>query len=415
MKRMQYATVSEDGSMLFPTQAAAQFGLKPGQRVAFVENGNHLILSRPTNALNRLYIEPTNRCNLTCITCMRNIWDEPLGNMSPAVFERLLADLGSFSPPPNVFFGGIGEPLFHPDIADMVEKAKAVAGHVELITNGMLLTEKIIKRFIEAELDILWVSIDGATPQSYLDVRLGDNLPLVLDNLKRLRAIRDQAYKYYPQLGIAFVAMQRNIADLPEVVRIGASLGVKRFSVTNVLAHTPELRGESLYEQSLYRGAYAAADILPRISMPRMDINEMTQGPLIELMRLNYPMLVGDNAALQVTETCPFVERGSAVVRWDGALSPCLPLLHTHDSILDDRPRRSHAHLIGNIMERTLAELWNDGEYTALRETLQAFAFSPCVYCNSCEWANENLEDCFGNILPTCGGCLWAQGLIQCP
>jgi len=26
-----------------------------------------------------------------------------------------------------------------------------------------------------------------------------------------------------------------------------------------------------------------------------------------------------------------------------------------------------------------------------------------------------NLEDCFGNSAPTCGGCLWAQGLIQCP
>ncbi|OGN93594.1 MAG: hypothetical protein A2Y88_12875 [Chloroflexi bacterium RBG_13_48_10] len=26
-----------------------------------------------------------------------------------------------------------------------------------------------------------------------------------------------------------------------------------------------------------------------------------------------------------------------------------------------------------------------------------------------------NLEDCFGNSAPACGGCLWAQGLIQCP
>lgn len=412
---MQYATVGEDGSVLFPAQAAAQFGLKPGQRVAFMENGNHLILKRPVHALNRLYIEPTNRCNLNCITCMRNIWDEALGNMSASVFERIMADQASFSPPPNIFFGGIGEPLVHPDIVEMVARAKSVSGHVELITNGMLLTDEIIAGLIEAQLDLLWVSIDGATPESYLDVRLGDNLALVLENIKRLRAARDQAYRFYPQLGIAFVAMKRNIADLPEVIRIGANLGVKRFSISNVLAHTPELRQESLYDQSLYRGAYTETDILPRISLPRMDINQVTQAPLVEILRMNYPTLHGDNPAIQITETCPFVERGSAAVRWDGALSPCLPLLHTHDSILDDRPRRSHAHLIGNIMERSLPELWHDPEYVSLRETLQAFAFSPCVYCNSCEWANENLEDCFGNILPTCGGCLWAQGLIQCP
>ncbi len=412
---MQYATVGEDGSLFFPAQAASQFGLKPGQRVAFVVDGNHLILKRPVGALNRLYIEPTNRCNLSCITCMRNIWDEPLGNMTPAVFERILADLSTFSPPPTVFFGGIGEPLFHPDITEMVGRVKALAGRVELITNGMLLTERVARRLVEVGLDLLWVSIDGATPKSYLDVRLGDNLPLVLENIKRLRALRDQAYRYDPQLGMAFVAMQRNIADLPDVIRIGAGLGVKRFSITNVLPHTPELRREALYDQSLYRGAYTATDILPRISLPRMDIDAKTQSALLEVMRMNYPLLQGDNPSLQVTETCPFVERGSAAIRWDGALSPCLPLLHTHDSLLDDRPRRSHAHLVGNIMERSLSQLWNDAGYTALRETLQSFAFSPCVYCNSCEWANENLEDCFGNILPTCGGCLWAQGLIQCP
>jgi hypothetical protein len=27
------------------------------------------------------------------------------------------------------------------------------------------------------------------------------------------------------------------------------------------------------------------------------------------------------------------------------------------------------------------------------------------------EWG----EDCYGNAFPACGGCLWAQGIIQCP
>jgi hypothetical protein len=29
--------------------------------------------------------------------------------------------------------------------------------------------------------------------------------------------------------------------------------------------------------------------------------------------------------------------------------------------------------------------------------------------------AEANLEDCLGNTAPACGGCLWAQGVIQCP
>ena len=36
------------------------------------------------------------------------------------------------------------------------------------------------------ELDVLWVSLDGATPEGFGDVRLGAELPLILENLRHL-------------------------------------------------------------------------------------------------------------------------------------------------------------------------------------------------------------------------------------
>ena len=98
-----------------------------------------------------------------------------------------MKDLRSFSPTPTVFFGGFGEPLSHPDIVDMVARVKALGAPVELITNGTLLTQEMSGRLIEAGLDVLWVSLDGATPESYADVRLGAALPEVLANLTNLR------------------------------------------------------------------------------------------------------------------------------------------------------------------------------------------------------------------------------------
>jgi MoaA/NifB/PqqE/SkfB family radical SAM enzyme len=114
-------------------------------------------------------------------------------------------------------------------------------------------------------------------------------------------------------------------------------------------------------------------------------------------------------------KACPFVEKGSVSVRWDGAISPCLPLLHTHRSYLDFRPRTSHAFSVGNLNEQSLADAWCDPAYLDLRERLLAFDFAPCTVCNSCDMADENLEDCFGSPTPACGGCLWAQGFIRCP
>jgi MoaA/NifB/PqqE/SkfB family radical SAM enzyme len=127
--------------------------------------------------LDRIYVEPTNRCNLDCRTCMRHGWDEPLGCMDPGLFEKVMMDLNAFPGARNVFFGGFGEPLGHPRIAGMVARAKALGNTTELISNGIGLDDAMLGRLVAAGLDRLWVSIDGASPSSYADVRLGDHLP----------------------------------------------------------------------------------------------------------------------------------------------------------------------------------------------------------------------------------------------
>jgi wyosine [tRNA(Phe)-imidazoG37] synthetase (radical SAM superfamily) len=72
--------------------------------------------------------------------------------MAEATFDRIIAGLPEFSPPPLVFFGGIGEPLMHPRLPEMIARAKALGSPVELITNGTLLTEPRINPRIPGEL-----------------------------------------------------------------------------------------------------------------------------------------------------------------------------------------------------------------------------------------------------------------------
>jgi MoaA/NifB/PqqE/SkfB family radical SAM enzyme len=109
------------------------------------------------------------------------------------------------------------------------------------------------------------------------------------------------------------------------------------------------------------------------------------------------------------------VRKGSTSVRWDGQVSPCLALLHAHTSYLDRKERRVQAFSVGSLRDSSLASIWQSDAYRALRARLADFDFSPCVSCNSCELSESNQEDCFGNTAPTCGGCLWGQGFIQCP
>jgi MoaA/NifB/PqqE/SkfB family radical SAM enzyme len=413
--RMNRVQLDDQGHLVLSPDLAERFGFVEGAAIRMEERGDAITLGRSSANLARVYVEPTTLCNLLCRTCIRNVWDEPPGLMAAETFARIMDGVRDLAPLPTVFFGGFGEPFAHPDLLAMLAEAKSVGCAVELITNGTRLDEETRRELVRIGLDRLWVSIDGATPESYADVRLWDALPQVTEDLARLREERIAHGSGLPRLGIAFVAMKRNIADLPEVIRLGQRLGADRYSVSNVLAHTPEMREQVLYARSIDAEEVEPSAWAPEVSLPRMDVDELTVERLARMKAGRNGRSLPGRAGNGSANTCPFVEKGSVSVRWDGAISPCLPLLHTHRSYLDFRPRTSHAFAVGNVNDLSLTEAWGDPAYVEMRERLLAFDFAPCTICNSCDMADENLEDCFGSPTPACGGCLWAQGFIRCP
>ena len=198
--------------------------------------------------------------------------------MSEASFAAILDGLAALDELPTVYFGGIREPLSHRRTVSWVAQAHALGARTELITNGMLLNERMEGELIEAGLDLLWVSIDGATPESYADVRLGAELAQVIANVARFSKSRKGGRHPRPGLGIAFVAMKRNIADLPAVLRLGLQLGAKQFSVSNVLPVTPELQAEVLYPHARNNLAYINSAAVPSLNLPKMDFDDVTRG-----------------------------------------------------------------------------------------------------------------------------------------
>ncbi len=410
-----WADVDDQGRLALPAELVAQYGLTPGARLRIDSETNSVRLHRPVTQLVKLYIEPTSRCNLTCRTCMRNTWDEPLGSMTMPTFDRIVQGLAQLTTPPTIMFAGIGEPTAHRRLVEMIQRVKALGSSVELTTNGTLLTEERSRQLIAAGLDVLWVSLDGATPESYADVRLGAQLPHVIENLSRLRKLRRGAHHPKPEIGIAFVAMKRNINDLPRVLALGRSVGAKLFSVSNVLPYTAEMRDELLYARTLMDITYFSSSWLPRLSLPKMDINETTRDAFFSALNSGASVTFAGNKLSGANDVCGFIEGGAMAIGWNGNVSPCPPLLHNHVVYLRERQRALRRHIIGNLNERDLVDLWADPAYVAYRERVQGFGFAPCTFCGGCDMLDSNTEDCLSNQFPVCGGCLWAQGVIQCP
>lgn len=398
--------IDSSGNLNLPASIIREIG---AEAVSLRVTPEGILLRSSLHQLRKIYIEPTTFCNFSCRTCIRNSWGETLGAMSEATFAHILEGLAAFSPRPSVFFGGFGEPLTHPRIVEMVSAAKGAAARAELITNGLLLNKTKADGLIDAGLDTLWVSLDGASPESFADVRQSQSLREILENLNQYREIYRQRRGGTADIGAVFVAMKRNIHELPKLLDMSSKIGISRYMVTNVLPYTPEMCEEILYHRAIERAAWQASPWHPHVNLPEMDLNQTTREALFQAWSSRPGVL------FKKQDRCPFIEQRSVSIRWDGCVSPCLALLHSHESYLFEKKRVVTRWQIGNVNETPLAELWNLQEYRAFRERVEQFDFSPCTYCASCEMAEANQEDCFGNTFPTCGGCLWAQGVIQCP
>jgi hypothetical protein len=185
--------------------------------------------------------------------------------------------------------------------------------------------------------------------------------------------------------------------------------------VTNVLPYTGEMAEEMLDERALFLSGPVPASISPQVILPNMDWDQETGALLLESLSRGAAVRLMDQPLKWSRDTCRFIAQGCAVVGWDGRVAPCMGLLHPCTTYLHGYERHIRAYSLGHIDARPLDDIWSASEYVAFRERVDAFEFAPCTTCGGCDDFRSNETDCVGSPFPACGGCLWAQGVVQCP
>ena len=409
-------TVGEHGEFVIGEAQRRRWGLVPGGRVIAAETPHGLLLRPADPPLTKVYVEPTSHCNLNCRTCVRHSWQEPGGTMAMATYRRLVEGLRAVPTLRKVSFWGFGEPLLHPDIVAMVSLAGGLGAQTEIITNGLLLDAARAKALVQAGLDSLVFSIDGASAEAYAEVRAGGDFDLVRENASALRRARAESPRHNPEIGIEFVATRRNVHELPALRRLALEIGASFIVVSNVLPYTRELAEETLYDVAVgLMKARQRNKWQPQIVLPVMDTRWEAAIPLSRLVEQTdgedgLARRVGGNGAY-----CKFVGEGSLAVGWDGQASPCVALMHSYTCFVLGREKQIRRYTVGDVAAQSVADIWESEGYRRFRARVQAFEFSPCAHCGGCHLAESNEEDCYGNPFPVCGDCLWARGAIQCP
>lgn len=200
-------------------------------------------------------LELTNACDLACRHCPYHGDDiekqRPIGSMTEAMWRAALREIADWQVPVVLQPWGMGEPLLHPRLWDVVREAKRHEQlEVGFYSNGNQWQEKDIAEAFESHIDWICLSIDGVQRDVFEHYRVGADLDRVLATLEALHEERARRREHgldpglqirvnmvaYPELSEHVdeaVAFFRRYADSVMVSRFRKA-GDRRFSPVNL-------------------------------------------------------------------------------------------------------------------------------------------------------------------------------------
>lgn len=299
-------------------------------------------------------IEVTSRCNIKCVMCPVTVLADrwPQRDMRWETFEGIA---GAFEHTGWVYLQGWGEPLLHRRIFDMIARAKGAGCRVGFTTNGTRLTQRTGERLLDLGLDLLAVSIAGATAATHEAIRVGSDFARLMENLRRFLLLRAERKSTAPKVEVFFLMTRTNLAELPRAVELAAGLHADELVATNLdYVITPgldELR------------AYAPAP--PAQAFRKAMDDARTVAARVGLAFRSYPL---ESREMAVCDLNPLK---ILFVSADGRVSPCVYTSLAGQSeiprFFDGRSVNVPAVHFGNVGEKPLLEIWDLPEYRAFR------------------------------------------------
>lgn len=174
-----------------------------------------------------LGLDRTTYCNIRCRICIRALGkDCRFQHIKNEVLEKVLFLLPYTE---SLWLGGIGETLMHPDFVKIISIIKSNSVKISMVTNGTLLNKEIAKYMCQLNIESVYFSIDGATSRTHKKSK-GSNFDQVVNAIRSLMFVKRQLRLNHPVVGIFFVGMRSNIAELPDLIEMASKIGVERIA-----------------------------------------------------------------------------------------------------------------------------------------------------------------------------------------
>ncbi|MCK9356215.1 MAG: radical SAM protein [Dehalococcoidia bacterium] len=289
----------------------------------------------------RLHLQTQTRCNARCAMCphpsVSRTWQH--GTMDWSLFDDITRQVAAEPGPVTVIFDLQNEPLLNPDIFAWVRhmKVRAPSTRCVLLTNGSLLDRFAPVDIDASRIDILAVSLNAHTRETYEKLNCGLDFDAVKGNIERLV----EAPGLKPRLRVDFVDTRVNHDELHEARKFWKERGIRVFS--KPLSNRAGALGDfaTLAPEEQGRGGPASA--VRRLMRSRSGC------PL------------------------PFFQ---------------MSVLHNGDAILCCHDW-NHACVVGTVAGQSLREIWDSFTLRGIRQALLSGNAAAVTPCNSCSLARK--------------------------
>ncbi|MCD4664254.1 MAG: radical SAM protein [Bacteroidales bacterium] len=346
-----------------------------------------------TPPVTHIEIETSTKCNLNCIMCKMSertkINKNKLLSFDDACyfFNEIKA--------PRVTLSHNGEPFLNPEIFRIINYIYKKGSWTSVTTNFSFLPGSP-KDLVKSGLNILKISLDAATPETYNKIRKNSDFDSIIKTIKNLLLEKEKLSSKNPLIRLGFVIQEQNYKEIDLFVRLAANLGIKfvRFYMLHPMTDSilPITFRLPLLQEKIHNAKRISLQEGIQTNLKSLSINNFSiYAKLNENNYKSSPILFKEEMINRKTETQCLQPWLSCNILIDGTVSPCCTLAPPDESRVQ----------MGNIFSLSWEKIWNGESYKLFREMVKSGKSLRCI--NECYDPRSfwNLFSFLRNVLPT--------------
>ena len=301
-----------------------------------------------------LFVEVTNRCNLTCPTCQLGT-DEAYrgynkGDISFENFKKVIDQIPSLV---YVTLQGVGEPLLNKDIMKMIRHCtdRGIATYIN--TNGTILTETKSRELIEAGLCNLSISVNSFNEDVFAKTRSGASITKIAENIKKFIEIKRSLNSKKPIVSFRSILMKETEPHMEELILKSSELGV---DVLYIQLFISMIADKSLMESSLSKDEVESFS--EKLEQWKKQVKNL------EIVTESFGKSSNNLGQCKLPWFSPNVTA-------EGYVTPCCTI--SNPSIIN----------MGNVFETPFEQIWNSEKFVEFRGGFYKKQPTVCTGCPS--------------------------------